>query len=306
MKKGKVLQGSKIGFMNSKYFMLAEAIILLVLVAVGTGHLSPSAVKSADIVATSSSNILPEPSPLVSSVPSPKPQTETPVNYGKSIRVPILTYHYIGKNPDPADFARDSLSIDPELFDEQMGYLSRQGYNPIDLDTLLAGLSGSVILPPKPVVITFDDGYVDLYVNAFPILQKYRLKAVAFIPTGLVGTSYYASWDQLAEMSASGLISLQAHSIRHVNLVALSPEILAKELTESKKTLEEKFGKPVNFMAYPYGSSNAAVWAAVKKAGYLGALGTWSSPIISEGVIFDMPRVRIPGGATLSTFISKL
>lgn len=252
----------------------------------------------------SSLPLLPSPSPTPS--PSPKPTIFVPVHSGKQAHIPILLYHYIGNNPNPNDSARDNLSVAPDQFDEQMGYLAQNGYNPITLDTMVAGLRGVATLPPKPVVITFDDGYVDLYHNAFKILRKYNFRAVAFIPTGLVGTAYYASWDMLFEMQASGLLSFQSHSVSHANLPSLSRDRLVSELTESKKTLEARFGIPINFIAYPNGTSNEEVQKAAKQAGYVGALGTWFSTTQSEGTFYNMPRIKIPGGLLLSDFAKKL
>lgn len=249
-------------------------------------------------------NNLPKPSSSPSA--SPKPIVAIPVHSGRQARVPILLYHYIGNNPNPDDKARNNLSVSPNQFDEQMGYLAQNGYNPITLDTMVAGLRGVAALPPKPVVITFDDGYVDLYFNAFGILRKYGFRAVAFIPTGLIGTKYYASWEQLTEMQASGLLSFESHSVSHANLPSLSKDRLVSELIESKKTLEAKFGVPINFIAYPYGTSNVQVQEAAKSAGYVGALGTWFSTTQSEGAIYNMPRIKIPGGLSLPDFAKRL
>lgn len=254
----------------------------------------------------------PSPSPLSQASPSarikpsPSPQVfHLPVS-GKQIRVPILLYHYIGNNPDQNDKARDALSIPPDKFDEQMGYLEKNGFNPITLDTMMAGFLGIANFPPKPIVITFDDGYTDLYHNAYKILRKYNFRAVAFIPTGLVGTKYYASWEQLQEMQASGLLFFESHGVTHSDLATMSRAQLEQELTESKNTLQGKFGIPVNFIAYPYGTSNSLVWDAAKKAGYVGGLGTWYSSIQSEGTMYNMPRIKIPGGASIEDFAQKL
>lgn len=243
--------------------------------------------------------------PTSQPIQTPKP-IPLPIHSGRQIKIPILLYHYIADNPDPSDKARDYLSSSPKDFDEQMGYLQKEGYTPITLDTMVAGLYGNTTLPAKPVVITFDDGYQDLYSNAYPILQKYQFKAVAFIPTGLVGTSYYVNWDQLSQMQLSGLLSFQAHSVNHVNLASVSKDRLIYELSESKKILEEKFAIPVNFIAYPYGISDSTVSNTAQKTGYVGALGTWQSNIVSEGVIFNMPRIKIGGQIALPTFASKL
>lgn len=244
--------------------------------------------------------------PQVSPQPSSTSVTQIPVHSGRQISIPILLYHYIGDNPNPADGARDALSISPHKFDEQMEYLSKSGFTPITLDTMYAGLTGQVPLPSKAIVITFDDGYVDLYLNAWPILRKYGFRAVAFIPTGLVGTKYYASWDQLTQMQDGGLLSFQSHGVSHNDLVGMSAEQLKTELSTSKQTLEAKFGIPVNFIAYPYGISNGVVWDKAKQVGFLGGLGTWPSTVVSEGVIYNMPRLKISGELSLEQFAQKI
>lgn len=240
---------------------------------------------------------------------SPKPTHQAlpiPQNYGKSVSVPILYYHYIGLNPNPADKARDALSVAPDKFDEQLAYLTKAGYSTIDLDTLYAGLNGHISLPAKPIILSFDDGYIDFYINAYPILRRYNFRSVAFIPTGLIGTGYYLSWDQIKEMNSSGLVSFEAHSINHPNLVSLSDSDLNLEISQSKKDLSAQIGKPVNFFAYPYGASDERVWQAVKNAGFIGAVGTWVGRIESEGNIVDMPRMKVGGGWSLTDFKTNL
>ncbi len=251
-----------------------------------------------NVVATSAAKLKPATLPENATKPAP-----IPPNLGKSVNVPIIYYHYISNNPNPADKARYSLSVSPDKFDGQMGYLAKVGYNPITLDTLYAGLKNGG-LPGKPIVLSFDDGYGDFYLNAYPILRKYSFHAVEFIPTSLIGTGYYLNWDQISEMNSSGLISFEAHSLTHPNLVALSYTDQKNQIFASKKILESHLGHPVNFFAYPYGSSNSTSWDLVKQAGYLGAVGTWGGTIESEGNIFDMPRIRVAGQSD-ATWLSK-
>ena len=243
----------------------------------------------------------------ISATPQPTSTTlPIPTHSGKQVRIPILTYHFIGNNPDPKDLARDNLSVAPDKFEDQMKFLSESGYHTITFDTLYAVLGGNASLPEKGVILTFDDGYIDFYINAFPILKKYNLHAVAFIPTGLIGTGYYMNWDQIKEIDAIGLVSFQAHSISHPNLTSLNDEQLNFQLTESKHILEQNLGKPVNTFAYPYGISDERVWQAARQAGYIGAVGTWYDQIISEGVIYDMPRIKISGGLDIAAFSLRL
>lgn len=234
-----------------------------------------------------------------------QPAFVVPQSAGRSVNVPILTYHYIGNNPNPLDKARDNLSVPPDKFDAQLDHLSKAGYHPITFDTMYAALKGQTGLPSKPIILTFDDGYIDFYVTAFPILKKYGFHAVSFIPTGLMNQGYYMSWSQIKEIDASGLVSFQAHSVNHLNLASLSQDKLVYQLSQSKKTLEGELGKPVNFMAYPYGISDEFVWENAKKAGYLGSVGTYYGTLESEGNIMDMPRIKIAGGWSADDFSKR-
>jgi peptidoglycan/xylan/chitin deacetylase (PgdA/CDA1 family) len=239
--------------------------------------------------------------------PTPTPtQNPIPAPQGRSIHVPIVMYHYVGNNPNPEDTARDALSVTPDKFDEQMGYLQKNGYTPIFLDQFYAALKESGPLPPKPIVLTFDDGYIDFFYNAYPILQKYGFKATQFIPTGLIDTSYYLHWDQIKQMDASGLMSFQAHTVSHPTTTVLSVVQLQKELRESKATLEAKLGKPVLFFAYPYGVSDRQVQVEVKNAGFQAAVGTWLSTYHYESQLFNLGRVRVPGHYTIEQFASQI
>lgn len=218
--------------------------------------------------------------------------------------VPILLYHYIGNNPNLNDTARNTLSVPPVKFDEQMGYLSKNGYTPISLDTLYGIFNKQTAAPAKPVVLTFDDGYMDFYYNAFPILSKYNFHAVSFIPTGLMGGGYYMNWDQIKQIQSSGLVTFEDHTVSHMSLTALSFDRAYKEILDSKNILQSQTGYPVNFIAYPNGVSNNNVYAAAQKAGIVGGLGTWKGK--AGGPSYNMPRIRITGQMSLQDFISRL
>lgn len=219
-------------------------------------------------------------------------------------KVPILVYHYIARNPNLKDKARDSLSVPPDKFETQMEYLSKNGFTPISLDTLYAIFNKQAQAPNKPIVLTFDDGYIDFATNAFPILQKFNFPAVEFIATGLVGGSYYMSWDHIKQIQSSGLVTFEAHTVSHVNLASLSLAAANKQLQDSKNILQSKTGYPVNFVAYPYGVSSAAVQMAARNAGFIGGLGTWYGK--AGGPSYSMPRIRVSGFWSIKEFASRL
>ena len=224
--------------------------------------------------------------------------------FAANVRVPILTYHYVAYNPNPKDTQRDALSVYPDKFDSQMSYLAKNGFTPITLDTLQAIFNNQASAPARPIVLTFDDGYADFYSIVFPILRKYNFHAVSFIPTGLIGTAYYMNWGQIKEIQDSGLVNFEAHSVTHANLPSLNYNAMVKQLTESKQVLAAHTGYRVNFIAYPYGTSNANVQAAAQKAGYIGGLGTWFGK--ASGGSMNMPRIKVAGGWSIKEFASRL
>lgn len=227
-----------------------------------------------------------------------------PIKVEAGVSVPILMYHYIGNNPTPKDLARNTLSVSPDKFEAQMEYLSKNGYTPISLDTLYAIFNKQATSPAKPVVLTFDDGYIDFYTNAFPILRRFNFHAVSFIPTGLIGGSYYMNWNQIKEIQASGLVTFEAHTVSHANLVSLSSAAVFKQMQDSKNVIQSQTGYPVNFIAYPFGATNGSVQAGAQKAGFVGGLGTWYGK--AGGPSMNMPRIKVSGFWSIKEFAARL
>lgn len=221
-----------------------------------------------------------------------------------SLRVPILTYHYIAGNPNPKDKARDALSVAPDKFEAQMNYLAQNGYTPVTLDTLYGIFNRQATVVGKPIVLTFDDGYQDFYTNAYPVLRRFNFHAVAFIPTGLIGGSYYMNWSQIKEIAASGLVTFEGHSVTHASLSSLSYAAALKQLIDSKNIIQANTNYPVNFVAYPNGATNGSVQAAARQAGYIGGVGTWYGK--SRGPAMNMPRIKVSGFWNIKEFAASL
>lgn len=225
--------------------------------------------------------------------PTPTPE---PKYTGFCLNVPILLYHHI----KPLDSAGTDafLTVDISTFESQLQYLIRAGYQTISVVELANALINHQPLPAKSVVITLDDGYMDVYTNAYPLLYRYKLKANLMIATGLLGNSGYLSWDQLKRMVDTGLIFAYDHSWSHVQLANLPDEKIKYEILTGQKQLEEKLGKQINIFAYPYGSENQRTIDILKQNGFIAALSTVPGSIQCDSFLMSLHRIRI-GNAPL-------
>jgi peptidoglycan/xylan/chitin deacetylase (PgdA/CDA1 family) len=210
----------------------------------------------------------------------------------KGLKIPILMYHYISFSPWKNDIIRIGLSTPPYIFDEQLQLLTNNGYTTITLDDMTGVMAGRSMLPPKPVILTFDDGYEDFYLNAFPLLKKYHMKGIVFVITSLVGKPGYLTWPEIIEMAVTDNVMIGSHTINHLVLPVLNPDVLADELTTSKQILESHLGYPVEWFAYPYGDYNLKVVDAVRNAGYIGAVNTLPGNMQYESRLYYLTRFR--------------
>lgn len=224
----------------------------------------------------------------------------------QNITLPILMYHYVRTPPsiisDPIGY---KLSVSPADFTAQMDLLATHGYNPVDFNDVRAYFAASRPLPAKPVVITLDDGYADLYTTAFPILAGHGFKAVAYIVSGFVGRSRYVTAAQVVQMDQNG-IEIASHTVDHADLSRSSMGNVMRQLVDSKRSLENMLGHPVLDFAYPSGKFDAQTVAAVQRAGYDTAVTTMSSIEHSLADRYLWTRVRVGGGESLADFASSL
>lgn len=226
------------------------------------------------------------------------------VSAAPALRVPILSYHYIGNNPEPKDTRRNELSVTPDRFEEQLTYIKQHGFTPITLNQLYGIQNHKETAPAKPIILTFDDGYIDFAVIAMPIIEKYNFKVVSFIPTGKIGGGYYMNWGQISQIEQTGLVEFEAHTVNHLDLTTLSKDKITYEIETSRLQLADHIHKPVNFFAYPYSAYNKAVITAAKKAGFTGALTTIAGKATSCN--FVIPRINISGFMTLEQFAKAI
>ena len=216
-------------------------------------------------------------------------------------KILVLNYHQIADN-------HASLSIPIADFDTQMKFLADSGCVTITPDELYAGLNGEMELPPKPVLITFDDGYIDNYTNAFPILKKYNLRATIFIIPAFTSVyPGYMTWEQLKEMEAGG-VTIESHTLTHPKLEELPDDEIRLELLNSKNVLEENLGHPVEFLAYPTGTYNLHIAGIAQDLGYKGAF-TIKYGVVDKGSnFFALERVPIFNTAqnTMKDFYERI
>src|SRR4051794_35891604 len=173
--------------------------------------------------------------------------------------VPILMYHYVRVNPVARDKEGADLSVTPQHFAQQMNLLYSSGFHTITLDDLTGAILWGENLPPNPVILTFDDGYEDLYTVAYPILEQYGFKATSFVITGRVGKGGYLTWDEMRGMEASGLVQFESHTVSHVEMTAVPLARAQRELANSKATLEKQLGMTVRYFCYPSGRYDPSV-----------------------------------------------
>ncbi|MBR7024769.1 MAG: polysaccharide deacetylase family protein [Selenomonadaceae bacterium] len=216
-------------------------------------------------------------------------------------KILVLNYHQIADTNNP-------LAVHVNDFETQMKFLVDSGCVTITPDELYGGLNGDIELPPKPVLITFDDGYLDNYTNAFPILKKYGLHATIFIIPAFTSVyPGYMTWEQLKEMEAGG-VTIESHTLTHPKLEELPDDEIRLELLNSKNVLEENLGHPVEFLAYPTGTYNLHIAGIAQDLGYKGAF-TIKYGVVDKGSnFFALERVPIFNTAqkTMKDFYERI
>lgn len=198
--------------------------------------------------------------------------------------LPILNYHQVN------DKFNTVLTMKPADFEEQIKYLHDNGYHSITQEQFDAYMNGEGTLPDRPIMITFDDGYIDNYEQAYPILQKYGMTGTIFIITKLVGTKGYLTWNQIAEMSQHGM-EFGSHTVSHKPLTSYDREGARRELVDSKAILEQHVGKACSIIAFPEGKFNDVVMEETQDAGYTYAFTVDTGRVFAWDDPYDLSRV---------------
>ena len=217
--------------------------------------------------------------------------------------VPILMYHVIAAPPASAQLPE--LYVDPRTFDAQMEWLKGQGYQGVSLNQVYDAWFHGALLPEKPVVISFDDGYRGQYVYARPELRKLGWPGVLSAISGRIGQPDAELSDSMVQTMINDGWELDSHTVHHVDVTTLSPAQLQAEIGGSRTDLQLRFHQPVNFFCYPAGRYDATAIRAVRDAGYQGATTT-DEGLASKSEMFSLKRIRVDHSDGVSGLQRKL
>jgi peptidoglycan/xylan/chitin deacetylase (PgdA/CDA1 family) len=189
--------------------------------------------------------------------------------------VPILIYHSIRPYiPSDSKGARRWIAT-PETLEAELSWLRTNGYTSVTFDALAARVQNGAPLPPRPIVISFDDDWQSQYVNAVPLLRKYGFTATFFIWVRAVGRAHHMTWDEIRELDVQGM-EIGCHTLTHLILPKLkSDDMLRREIVSAKDMIEARIGHAVTSLAYPFGQYDERVVAAARVAGFTTARSTW-------------------------------
>ncbi|MDP4604319.1 MAG: polysaccharide deacetylase family protein [Solirubrobacteraceae bacterium] len=276
--------------------VLVVVAIALVLV---TGPLKPgggsSASSSAAVPATAGTDAPSKPAAANSAAPKP-------ASGDYRGPVPILMYHVI-KEPT-ASTPMAELWTPAETFKATIELLKKDGYNGVTLDQVWQAWNGGPGLPDKPLVISFDDGYLSHTVTARPILQAAGWPGVLNLEGKNIGKGGLTT-TQVEGLIAAGW-EIDSHTLTHPDLTASDDASLKTELVDSRKLLQEKFNVPANFFCYPAGKNDARVRAAVKAAGYKGATTVEPGVASKSDNPYELPRIRVNGTDSAATVAGRV
>jgi peptidoglycan/xylan/chitin deacetylase (PgdA/CDA1 family) len=212
------------------------------------------------------------------------------------VKVPILLYHRISDE----NSADNRYAVTVADFKEQMERLRYWGYSSITIKQLVDHLNKGSDLPRRPVVISFDDGYLDVYQNAFPIMERYGFTGTVYIVANRLESYGFLQEEQIKELIEHGW-DVGSHSLTHTELTQ-NHALVRKEILQSRLDLENALGIKIFSFAYPFGSLDWYVSYKVYDYGYRAGVGVGNLVTHSSGTIYNLSRREIQGDADLEAF----
>jgi peptidoglycan/xylan/chitin deacetylase (PgdA/CDA1 family) len=212
----------------------------------------------------------------------------------RSVSVPILMYHRIDLLRPTLPAITRSLTVDPNDFAAQMRWLHSHGFHTISQRQLFDALERGDKLPTKPIMLTFDDGYRDVFGKAMPILIRLNMRATAYVITSRISgpDPSFLTWGRLRALEHHDF-DIGSHTVHHLELTMLPNAEALRELTQSRRALEQHLGHPVQWFAYPAGAFNARAAALVREAGYVLAVTTQPGALQNARMPLELHRFEI-------------
>ncbi len=208
--------------------------------------------------------------------------------------VPIYLYHRFGHE------ITDSMTVMVARFESQLKHFQEQNYTVIPLRQLIDSiLKKNTPMPPRPVVLTVDDGHKSVYTEMFPLIKKYRVPVTVFLyPSAISNASYAATWAQLREMKETGFLDYQSHTFWHPNFKTekkrLKPDeyerFVESQLRKPKERLEKEFSAKIDMLAWPFGIYDEELMRKAKEAGYVAAFSMERRDANGNDNIMALPR----------------
>jgi peptidoglycan/xylan/chitin deacetylase (PgdA/CDA1 family) len=230
----------------------------------------------------------------------------------RALKPLILMYHRVAELS-----AVERYTVSPRQFSRQMRFLGEHDYHVIALATLMDWFTGKASLPERSVVLTFDDGFMDTYEQACPVLRERGFTAVFFMITGLLGktnrwmtaegypSARLMDWREVENLRRDGF-EIGSHTATHRDLTETNPAEAKFEIEDSKRMLEDRLGGAIDFFAYPYGRYSEDTRELVRQAGYRAACATAPGFVDRNQDDFCLTRVEVAGGDSLRAFAHKV
>jgi peptidoglycan/xylan/chitin deacetylase (PgdA/CDA1 family) len=230
------------------------------------------------------------------------------------MRMAVLMYHMFGGSREGQMLRYACTERD---FERQMAFLASKGYAAMALETACDFPGGMDLAPERVVAITTDDGAMDNYEIAVPILKRFGFSATFFVVPSFVGKTNewmredkgmlrrLMGWKEIREIADHG-IRIGSHSVSHPDLTQVSDENLVREVGDSKRMIEDQLGLPVDSFAYPFGRFDERVKEAVARAGYAVACTTNSGFNGPGEDLHALRRIEVYGTDNMARFRRKL
>jgi peptidoglycan/xylan/chitin deacetylase (PgdA/CDA1 family) len=202
--------------------------------------------------------------------------------------VPILIYHSIRPYISSDTIAARRYIATPETLEHELAYMRDGGYASVTFDDLVDHITKNNPLPPRPVILSFDDDWESQYTYGLPLLKKYGFTATFYIWVAVVGKKHHMTWEQITALRDAGM-QIGCHSITHPYLTREQKDAnLRQEILGAKQIIEAHVGVPVTTFAYPFGQYDERVVAMVKEAGFTSARSTWPGVVHSQEGLFSL------------------